>query len=686
MKRNGRAAVLRIVIAVASVSTLWVVAFAGASIGSAAATTPTWEPDPNALGNLVFFNSAGSQITGGANLNHLFDFAVGTTAATTGADQASLYFAAPSSTNSNTALWCHSIDSAGSVFPVSSPAGVATYETSTGGPADSPGPADADLNAWLGSCTLDSTAGFANIIQVRVYDSGPGGVSSGTKYWESDIGYNTSGSAIMVDGVSVPANGWAQVYPGPSVTATTTSLQVSPTNTAVEGTSVTLTATVSPTAAGTVQFMDGAADLGTAQAVDTGTGMATLMTSSLAIGNHSFTAVFTPTNPASFSGSTSSAVPYSITPQPGGLEPLTPARVMDTRSTHAVGAGATVPLTILGHGGVPASGVGAVVLNVTVTQPKGSGFITVFPAGFARPNSSNLNFTANETIPNLVIAKVGTGGVIDFYNGSAGTVQLVVDVSGWFASGSPAAGGLQPLTPARLMDTRKGVGHSGSVGPGQTITLQVTSGGGPVPSGASAVVLNVTVTQPTSSGFITVWPAAATRPTASNLNYVANETIPNLVITKLSPGGAVSFYNGSAGTVQLIADASGYFTSGTVVPGGLNSITPARLMDTRKGVGHSGSVGPGQTITLQVTSGAGAVPTGAAAVVLNVTVTAPTGPGFISVWPAGAARPTASNLNFVKGETIPNLVIVKLSASGAVSFYNGSPGTVQLIADAAGYF
>jgi Regulator of chromosome condensation (RCC1) repeat len=117
---------------------------------------------------------------------------------------------------------------------------------------------------------------------------------------------------------------------------------------------------------------------------------------------------------------------------------LTPSRILDTRSgtgaaKAAVASKGTVALTVDGAGGVPASGVAAVVVNITVTQPQAAGYVTVFPDGTTRPNASNLNFSAGETIPNLVVALVGGDGKVDLYNGSGGTVQLVADVSGWFA-------------------------------------------------------------------------------------------------------------------------------------------------------------------------------------------------------------------------------------------------------------
>ena len=93
--------------------------------------------------------------------------------------------------------------------------------------------------------------------------------------------------------------------------------------------------------------------------------------------------------------------------------PLTPARVLDTRSGAKVGnaAGTGTPLTLalFGKGGLPAGGIGAVALNVTVTNTEdptvGGGFVTVFPCG-TLPEASNLNFTAGQTIPNSVLAPV----------------------------------------------------------------------------------------------------------------------------------------------------------------------------------------------------------------------------------------------------------------------------------------
>ena len=383
------------------------------------------------------------------------------------------------------------------------------------------------------------------------------------------------------------------------------------------------------------------------------------------------------------SGSVKVAWSFAAAPPPStSFTPLTPARVLDTRSgvgapKAAVAAGGTLSLKVAGVGGVPATGVGAVVLNVTVTQPTAAGHVIVWPAGVARPVTSNLNFVKAQTVPNLVVVKVGSGGYVDLYN-SSGSTQLIADVMGWFPEGSDFTG----VPPARLLDTRSGVGApQGPLSGGQAISIDVTGRGGVPATGVSAVVLNVTVTQPTTAGHVIVWPHVQSRPATSNLNFVRAKTVPNLVIVGVGPDGLVDLFN-SSGNTHLIADVMGWFPDGSEFTG----LAPARVLDTRSGVGApKAAVAAGGTLSLKV-AGVGGVPaTGVGAVVLNVTVTQPTAAGHVIVWPAGVARPVTSNLNFVKAQTVPNLVVVKVGSGGYVDLYNSS-GSTQLIADVMGWF
>src|SRR4029077_7239279 len=165
---------------------------------------------------------------------------------------------------------------------------------------------------------------------------------------------------------------------------------------------------------------------------------------------------------------------------------------------------------------------------------------------------SNLNFVAGQTVPNRVEVKLGTSGQVDIFN-AAGTVHVIADVNGWFTDGSdPAAvgGKVSGLTPARVLDTRNGTGgFNAPVGPASTIFLQVAANGG-VPGitdsvPPTAVVLNVTVTNPSAASNLRLFPSDATTqpPNASDLNFVAGQTVPNLVVVKLGPDGKVGIYN-----------------------------------------------------------------------------------------------------------------------------------------------
>jgi hypothetical protein len=366
--------------------------------------------------------------------------------------------------------------------------------------------------------------------------------------------------------------------------------------------------------------------------------------------------------------------------------PAGPVRVMDTRNGTGVpeapvGPGGTVSLQVAGVAGVPASGASAVVLNVTATGPTAASSVTIYPDGETRPLASNLNFSAGETIPNLVVVPVGTDGKVDFYNDD-GTVNLVADLEGYYTdSGSGSV--LDSLGPERVMDTRNGTGvPKAPVGPGGTVSLQVSGVAGVPSSGVTAVVLNVTATGPTAASNVTVYPAGETRPLASNLNFSAGETIPNLVVVPVGAGGKVDFYN-DAGRVNLVADLAGYYTAAGA---GFAPLGPVRIMDTRNGTGVPlAPVGPGGTVSLQVAGVAGVPMSGVTAVVLNVTATGPTAASNVTVYPDGVSRPLASNLNFSAGETIPNLVVVPVGGDGKVDFYNDD-GSVNLTADLAGYY
>jgi hypothetical protein len=400
------------------------------------------------------------------------------------------------------------------------------------------------------------------------------------------------------------------------------------------------------------------------------------------------------------------------TPQPafmpGSYFTVAPTRILDTRfgtgglSRFGPGQSQDISVASACSSVVPTpSNLQAVVMNVTVTNPDSFGYLTLGPAGNSIPLASNLNFSAGETVPNLVTVPVGFGITfgqkVSIFN-AVGNTDLVADVEGCYDDGSLTAnnpGLFHAISPTRILDTRFGTGLSGRFGPGQTRPFTVAPSGPLPPNGvasdAQAVILNVTVTNPSAASWLTVFPATGgvcgAPPTASNLNFSAGETVPNLVMVKVGTNGQICIFN-NAGSTDVVADAVGYFdtTMGTK----FTPLAPARILDTRFGTGLVGQFGPGQTRNLAVAGNGGVPSSGAVAVVMNTTVTGPSAASWLTLFPAnGGSVPTASNLNFSAGETVPNLVTVELSTppsvAGAVSIFNNA-GNVNVVADVEGYF
>jgi hypothetical protein len=231
-----------------------------------------------------------------------------------------------------------------------------------------------------------------------------------------------------------------------------------------------------------------------------------------------------------------------------------------------------------------------------------------------------------------------------------------------------------PLTPVRALDTREPGDTGPKVGPGSTTTLDLS---GVLPADATAVSLNVTAVDPTAATFLTVWPTGAPKPWTSNINVVAKQVRPNAVIVGLGTGRSISIFN-NAGSVHVVVDVMGYMTAG------FTGITPVRLLDTREPNDSGLPLGAGATTSVTV-AGVASVPSSASAVVLNVTAVNPTAAGYLTVWPAGGPKPGTSNVNFVAGDVVPNLVTVGVGTGGQVSVFNFT-GATHVVVDIMGWF
>src|SRR5262249_55099544 len=239
----------------------------------------------------------------------------------------------------------------------------------------------------------------------------------------------------------------------------------------------------------------------------------------------------------------------------------------------------------------------------------------------------------------------GTAMVVLVPVGAVVTPTATARVAGAPAGVAAAAPGpsFHPVVPARVMDTRSGTGTTAApLGAGETRALQVVAQAD-VPADAVAVALNVTVTEPTAATYVTVWPDGAPRPTASNVNVIAGQTVANMVTVGLGPDGQVDLFNFN-GAAEVVVDVTGWYADG------FKPVVPVRVADTRSGLGgRTFQAGESRDIDLS----AAGVPAGATAVVANLTAVNASAATYVTAWPSGAAMPTASNLNVVPAQTVP---------------------------------
>lgn len=251
----------------------------------------------------------------------------------------------------------------------------------------------------------------------------------------------------------------------------------------------------------------------------------------------------------------------------GRFVPLVPGRLLDTRSGLGTAGGSTtrpaarevVEVAVAGRAGVPATGVAAVVVNLTATEAAGPGFVTAYPGG-DRPTASNLNVSAaGETIANLAVVPLSASGSISLFT-EAGT-HLLADVVGYVSADANALatprGLFVPVAPDRVLDTRLGLGApTGSVAPGTSLALTLAGRGGLPAAGVLAAAGTLTMTETASAGYVTLFPGGD-RPTASTVNAdAAGRTVANAFVVALENGAATAF---TEGRTQLVADVVGYY-------------------------------------------------------------------------------------------------------------------------------
>ena len=369
----------------------------------------------------------------------------------------------------------------------------------------------------------------------------------------------------------------------------------------------------------------------------------------------------------------------------GKFTAIKPARILDTRKTAFPLPDETSRLVQVGGiAGIPAD-ISAVALNLTVTEPAAAGFVSATASGDRFTGTSNVNYSAGQTIPNYVVVGVRDGKIALRNVIGSGSAHMVADVAGYFTGGMPLdPGAFAAMPPQRMADFRGTDGLSG----GERRDIQV-AGRFDVPARVSAVVVNLTAARTSKNGtsstygYLTAFASGTARPGTSTVNYdAARGDNHNLAVVPVGADGEISIANTSPTHVGVIVDVMGYFLAGDATARGtLQTITPKRFLDTRK---SQGPVRAGGEVSVRL-AGAQGIPSDARAAMVNLTVTEAKSFGFVTAYPAGQTEPETSSLNYGKGQTMANFAIVPIGADGKVTIQNTSTGSVQAVVDVVGY-
>ena len=367
--------------------------------------------------------------------------------------------------------------------------------------------------------------------------------------------------------------------------------------------------------------------------------------------------------------------------------PVTPCRVADTRSANSpfggpVLAGGTsrsfaIPQSACG---IPNSALGY-SLNVTVVPAGQLSFLTLSPTGRTRPLVSTLNSFTGKVVANAALVPAGTGGSIDVF--VTDQTHVILDINGYFApAGAPGGLEFYPVTPCRVADTRGGAGPT--LLAGNTRNFAVSTSACNIPIWAQAYSLNATVVPHGVLWYLTLWPAGESQPFVSTLNSFDGSIVANAAIVPAGTAGSISAY--VTDTTDLILDINGYFAApGT---GGLSfyPVTPCRIADTRTAAGTFGGpiLSGGGIRSFPIPAAGCSIPSTARAYSLNATVVPSGELPYLTLWPAGGARPGVSTLNSFEGLIVANAALVPGGTDGGVSAF--VLDQTQLILDIDGFF
>ncbi|QNE22529.1 hypothetical protein F1D05_37290 [Kribbella qitaiheensis] len=238
----------------------------------------------------------------------------------------------------------------------------------------------------------------------------------------------------------------------------------------------------------------------------------------------------------------------------------------------------------------------------------------------------------------------------------------------------------------RMLDTGAAIGvPTTTVVPAQgSVTVKFTGRSGVPASGVRALHTNISILGPTATGNLPAWATAETQPAVTNVHFYAGTAYASSAsVIRLNAGGQATFRNNSSGTLRLVVDVMGYYTT-EAFQGTGNRFVPLK----QAAAVAATSVAANTALTVSLL-GKGGLPSEAgsiAAVAINVTAKEPTAAGGWTLYPAGITRPSGGHGNFIVGRTKTNSAVVPLSADGRLSLYNISAKAVFYVIDVVGYY
>ena len=381
--------------------------------------------------------------------------------------------------------------------------------------------------------------------------------------------------------------------------------------------------------------------------------------------DRSYTFSVAATNTAGTGGATAAA---AVTPSARVLfHPLPPTRILDTHRTGgAIGTGKTRAVRVVGVGGVPASGVVDVALNVVSVDSTATSYLVVRPHGGPRPASAQLSWVKGDRVNTLVWVKVGPDGTVDVTN-ARGSTQVLVDVEGYYTSAATTGDVMTATSPTKLYDSRWSH-HPVAGGAVQTVRVVGRAG---VPSGATAAVVQLTAIGPHTRDYVRAWSAGAARPKSVGLYAPRAATTAATVIVPLTASGAITLSPIYA--THLAVSLEGWFApaSSGSSPGVTSLVTPTHRL-VRLALGGKVS----RTLTLPL-------PSGDAAALVTIAGSGAAGTP-VTVWPAGTHMPTLGSM-ILRGGTVHTSGVTPAGSARGVSIHNGGRATIQIVVDVAGW-